>query len=123
VRGTFALAIISILVTSGVAGAQAPATPAPSASPAMSPPPGTLQLPSAAPATASSASRPHSRVTLGKYKTVSDAKGACGSDPVVWANMSSKVLHNSGDKLYGHTKHGVYVCQSVALKAGYHTAK
>ena len=62
-------------------------------------------------------------MALAKYKTEGDAKGACGSDPVVWANTSSKVLHNSGDKFYGHTKHGVYVCQSAALKAGYHTAK
>ena len=126
-RGTSALAIISILMMSGVACAQAPATPAPSASPTMSPPPGTLQPPSAAPAatkaTASSASSHHSTMSLAKYKTEGDAKGACGSDPVVWANTSSKVLHNSGDKFYGHTKHGMYVCQSAAVKAGYHTAK
>jgi hypothetical protein len=94
----------------------------------MSPPPSTLQVPSAAsPATTkgtgSPASSHYSTTTLGKYKTEGDAKGACGSDPVVWANTSSKVLHNSSDKFYGKTKHGVYVCQSAALKAGYHAAK
>jgi hypothetical protein len=60
---------------------------------------------------------------LAKYKTEADAKGACGSDPIVWANTSSKILHASGDKYYGHTKHGAFVCQSAAQKAGYHATK
>jgi hypothetical protein len=42
---------------------------------------------------------------------------------VVWANTSSKALHPSGDKYYGHTKRGAYVCQTVAQNAGYHLAK
>src|SRR5262249_52378988 len=106
------------------ASAQAPPTTTP---PTMSPPPGTLQPPSATSAatkaTANSASSNHSATPLAKYKTEGDAKGACGGDPVVWANTSSKALHNSSDKYYGHTKHGVYVCQSAAMKAGYHAAK
>jgi len=60
---------------------------------------------------------------LAQYKTEADAKSACGSDPVVWANTASKVLHANGDKYYGHTKRGAYVCQSAAQKAGYHAAK
>jgi hypothetical protein len=82
---------------------------------------------SGAPATtkppATTSTSHHSTATLAKYKTEADAKGACGSDSVVWANTSSKVLHASGDKYYGHTTHGAYVCQSAAQKAGYHAAK
>ena len=124
-RATTALAIFCLCLGPGIAAAQAPATTAPSAtSPIMSPPPGTLQAPSATtkpPATASTSHR--TTATLAKYTTEADAKGACGSDPIVWANTSSKILHANGDKYYGHTKHGAYVCQSAAQKAGYHAAK
>jgi hypothetical protein len=43
-------------------------------------------------------------------------------DPVVWENTSTKVYHLSGDKYYGNTKHGAYVCQSAADGAGYHVS-
>gem|GEM_PF-1106140 len=43
-------------------------------------------------------------------------------DPVVWENTSTKVYHLSGDKYYGNTKHGAYVCQSTADGAGYHVS-
>jgi hypothetical protein len=126
VRAT-ALAIFCLFLGPGIAAAQAPAATAPSApSPTMSPPPGTLQAP---PATTASTKPPaastshRTTATLAKYTTEADAKGACGSDPIVWANTSSKALHANGDKYYGHTKHGAYVCQSAAQKAGYHTAK
>jgi hypothetical protein len=128
VRATTALAIFCLFLGTGIAAAQAPAATAPSApSPTMSPPPGTLQAPPVTtpttkpPATASTSHR--TTATLTKYTTEADAKGACGSDPIVWANTSSKILHANGDKYYGHTKHGAYVCQSAAQKAGYHAAK
>ena len=119
-----ALAIFCLFLGPGIAAAQAPAA---GPSPTMSPPPGTLQAPPATtattkpPATASTSHR--TTATLAKYTTEADAKGACGSDPIVWANTSSKILHANGDKYYGHTKHGAYVCQSAAQKAGYHIAK
>jgi hypothetical protein len=127
-RATTALAIFCLFLAPGFAAAQAPAATAPSTpSSTMSPAPGTLQAPPAAtsttkPPTTTSTSH-QSAATLTKYKTEADAKGACGSDPIVWANTSSKILHASGDKYYGHTKHGGYVCQSAAQKAGYHAAK
>jgi hypothetical protein len=128
VRATIALTIFGLFLAPGFAAAQAPAATAPSnPSSTMSPPPGTLQAPPATTvtskpgATTSTSHKP--AAMLAKYKTEADAKGACGSDPIVWANTSSKVLHASGDKYYGHTKHGAYVCQSAAQKAGYHTSK
>jgi hypothetical protein len=128
VRATTALAIFSLLLAPQIAAAQAPASTAPPApSSTMSPPPRTLQAPPATtattkpPATASTSHR--STATLEEYKTEADAKDACGSDPIVWANTSSKILHASGDKYYGHTKHSAYLCQSAAQKAGYRAAK
>jgi hypothetical protein len=58
-----------------------------------------------------------------EYKTEADAKRACGTDPVVWANLKSKTLHTSGDEYYGKTKEGAFMCQSVAVKEGMHMSK
>ena len=106
-----AIALMCFLTTAGVAAAQAPS---------MSPPPGTLHAPRTGAGT--STSQPTTS-TLARYKTEAEAKQACAADPVVWANTSSKVLHPSGDKYYGHTKRGAYVCQTAAQSAGYHLAK
>ena len=49
------------------------------------------------------------------------ARQACGSDTVVWVNTGgSKAWHVSGDRYYGHTKHGAYMCGQTAQQAGYH---
>lgn len=53
-----------------------------------------------------------------EYKTEADAKRGCGADPVVWANLNTKALHPTGDRYYGKTKHGAFMCQSVAVKEG-----
>jgi hypothetical protein len=60
---------------------------------------------------------------VGEYSTEAEAKRNCGSDPVVWANLETKVLHDSSDRYYGKTKKGAYVCQSVAIKNGMHMDK
>lgn len=58
-----------------------------------------------------------------QYHAEAEAKQACPSDTVVWVNMSgSKAWHVSGDKYYGHTKRGAYMCQQVAEQAGYHAS-
>lgn len=45
------------------------------------------------------------------------------SDPVVWVNTKSNVFHVRGDKYFGTTKHGKYLCQSAAVAAGARAAK
>ncbi|MGH7706602.1 MAG: hypothetical protein ACREM8_07125 [Vulcanimicrobiaceae bacterium] len=45
------------------------------------------------------------------------------SDPVVWVNTSSNVYHMQGDKYFGKTKAGKYLCQSAANAAGAHQSK
>ena len=41
----------------------------------------------------------------------------------VWVNTDSGVFHLPGDRYYGNTKHGKYMTQDEALKAGYRAAK
>ena len=121
-RGPIAVGLMCFLTTAVVAEAQAPTAAPPTTAPSMSPPPSTLNAPTRTGAAASG--QPTTRATaLMRYKTETEAKQACAGDAVVWANTSSKVLHPSGDKYYGHTKRGAYVCQTPAQSAGYHLAK
>lgn len=46
----------------------------------------------------------------------------CGAAKPVWVNTKSKAYHEQSDPLYGHTKHGEYMCPSAAMAAGYHRA-
>jgi hypothetical protein len=48
----------------------------------------------------------------------------CGAnDPVVWVNTKTKVFHMRGDRYFGKTTHGGYMCTAAALAAGDHAAK
>jgi hypothetical protein len=37
---------------------------------------------------------------------------------VVWVNNKSKVYHYAGDRYFGTTKHGAYMCEADAKAAG-----
>jgi hypothetical protein len=42
---------------------------------------------------------------------------------MVWVNTESKVFHHESDRWYGKTKHGQFMTEAEALKAGYRAAK
>ena len=51
---------------------------------------------------------------------------SAGPPPVrgmVWVNLDTKVFHREGDRYDGNTKHGKYMTEADALKAGYREAK
>jgi hypothetical protein len=42
---------------------------------------------------------------------------------MVWINMDTGVYHKQGTRWYGKTKHGKYMLETDAIKAGYKPAK
>ncbi|HEX3671902.1 MAG TPA: hypothetical protein VHT92_09410 [Candidatus Cybelea sp.] len=47
----------------------------------------------------------------------------CGSEAPVWTLESAKVYLVEGDRLYGKTKHGRYLCRSEAHAEGFRPAR
>ncbi len=58
--------------------------------------------------------------TAGRFANEADATRACGGSNVVWGNTSTKVFHVQGDRYYGHTKRGAFMCKSTATAGGFH---
>jgi hypothetical protein len=105
----------------------APATPTP-ASP-MTNAPGRLSTPAAGTPAAgtsamgTSATGRSAPMASDQFSTEVTAKAHCPTDNVVWANLGgSKAYHVSGDKYFGKTKHGAYMCKKDADQSGYHAS-
>ncbi|MGA9599685.1 MAG: hypothetical protein WBS22_05410 [Methylocystis sp.] len=91
----------------------APSTPAPTTAPAEpSAPAGT---PAAAAPSGSSAGAPSGEL---QFETAGQARSHCPGDTVVWANLASKVYHFYGERRYGSTRRGAYMCETDAKAAG-----
>ncbi len=92
----------------------APAAPATASAAAVAPP---------APAPAA----PAKPAKAPKPTPVASATTAAPATPpqpgMVWANTSTKVFHREGDRYYGNTKHGKWMTEEDAVKAGYHEAQ
>lgn len=53
------------------------------------------------------------------FDTEQAAQKHCPNDTVVWLNTNSGIYHLKGERWYGNTKHGAYVCKKEADSAGY----
>ena len=101
--------------TAGAAPAQAPAAspaPTPTAAPAAAPK-------STAPQPAAARPAPAAPVSASEAQ----AQAKCPGGLVVWVNTSSKVYHFKGNRIYGNTKAGTYMCEADAISAGDRAAK
>jgi len=55
---------------------------------------------------------------LATFPTEQQAQQHCPGDTVVWVNLPSGIYHFRGERWYGNTKSGAYVCQREADRAG-----
>ena len=112
------------------------ASAAPTATPAANPAAAPAGAPAGKPATASAntrASAPAAEkpaptavsapVGANQFANEGLAKAHCPRDIVVWANLDSRIYHFGGNKNYGNTKEGAYMCEKDALGQGIRAAK
>jgi hypothetical protein len=69
-----------------------------------------------APTTPNQSSESSSQTT---FDDASIAQARCPSDTVVWVNSNSGIYHMPGERWYGRTENGFYMCQQDADAAGY----
>jgi hypothetical protein len=59
-----------------------------------------------------------SAIALERYDSESQAQQHCPKDTVVWLNLSTMIWHYKGQRWYGRTKSGTYVCEREAAAEG-----
>jgi hypothetical protein len=65
-----------------------------------------------------SAASTEPKVPLANYPTAQEAQQHCPDDLVVWLDPPTRTYHYRGQRWYGSTKSGAYVCRNEANKAG-----
>ena len=55
---------------------------------------------------------------MADFPTEKEAEQHCPGDLVVWLDLPSKVYHYRGQRSYGATASGAYVCRDEAKRAG-----
>jgi hypothetical protein len=61
---------------------------------------------------------PAAAFALDQFSTEADAAKHCPQDTVVWLNLPTMIWHFKGQRWYGNTKHGAYVCEKEAAAGG-----
>jgi len=56
--------------------------------------------------------------SLATFTSEQQAQQHCPTDAVVWLNLPSGIYHFRGERWYGNTRSGAYVCQREADRAG-----
>ena len=108
----------SMVTVSGKSAAAEAAPPRPAA-------PATDTSRSTGSAASSSSSKMAPQPASGKMAP-EPAAGTAQQPPVkgmVWVNTETKVFHREGDRWYGNTKHGKFMTEADAVKAGYRESK
>lgn len=57
-------------------------------------------------------------IALQQFQSEAAAQAHCPSDIVVWLNLPTMIYHYKGQRWYGRTKHGTYVCKQEADAEG-----
>ena len=57
------------------------------------------------------------------FPTEEQAHQHCPSDAVVWLNLPSGIYHSRGQRWYGRTNSGAFVCQAEASRAGMRSSR
>jgi hypothetical protein len=55
---------------------------------------------------------------LEQFSTEGAAQKHCQGDVVVWLNLPTGIFHFKGERWYGRTKSGAYVCKKAAEAEG-----
>ncbi|HYL04411.1 MAG TPA: helix-hairpin-helix domain-containing protein [Thermoanaerobaculia bacterium] len=110
-RAGLSATVIAKLAPYATAG---PATPPPT--PASTPVPGSGVPAKAGPPPAKAAPAPPA-------SSLANPAPAPPAPGMVWVNLETKVYHFPGDRWYGKTKHGQYMTEADAVKAGYRASK
>ncbi len=58
-----------------------------------------------------------------QFATEAQAKARCPGSTVVWVNLKSKIFHFAGNRNYGTTKSGAYICETDATAEGFRAAE
>ena len=61
---------------------------------------------------------PLQTLALEKFNNEQAAQKHCPSDIVVWINLPTGIFHYKGQRWYGMTKQGAFVCKQEAVKEG-----
>ena len=55
---------------------------------------------------------------LDQFQSEQMAQKHCPKDTVVWVNLPTGIFHFKGERWYGRTKNGAYVCEKEAENEG-----